>query len=308
MIDTNEANIQGEVSARGTFYTLQKKPGDKGVVVCVHGIGSFSAQFSGLASALVNEGYTVLTYDLIGRGASAYPKDNIFDGAAHVSQLRNLILDLKLHKCARYHIVAHSMGGAIAALYASEHLDEVDSLVLLSPAGLMDLGPLRLVRGCCACFQGIVKRVVHSGQERAWRDDFASHKGKSLDIENNFVDQLAAVNAENPQMYEAFWQSVLQFPLSGIDAAVERVASSDHVSVLLAWGQLDKAVPYTPNYSRWRGYLEAEALEPCPSEQQGRRVRQFEVYADMGHGFLLEHAGAVHQDLITFFQAVEQVK
>jgi pimeloyl-ACP methyl ester carboxylesterase len=290
----------GAMSDNGTFYTL-KRGHTRGLVVCVHGIGSFSAQYEGLAAVLHSKGLSTLTYDLIGRGDSAYPKDNIFDGDAHVSQLRELILFLRLNEGERYHIIAHSMGGAIATLYAAQHLEEIQSLVLLAPAGLMDLGPIKLLRGCCSCFQGIAKNIIASGQEQAWRNDFVSHKGESLEIENAFVEKLYAANRKNPKMYDAFWESALQFPLSGIDAAVEVVSKCKELSVLVMWGMQDAAVKYEPNASRWRHLL----LGDASTGEEQKKIISFVTYENMGHGFLLEHTNALNDDILSFFDNVK---
>ena len=236
----------------------------------------------------------MITYDLIGRGRSVYPTDNSFDGTAHVKQLRDLVKHLELNRGRRYHIIAHSMGGAITALYASENLDEVASLVLMSPAGLMDLGPLGFVRRCPSCVQAIVKRVIASGQEQAWRSDFVSHEGESFDVENAFVGKLRDINVENPRMFDAFWQSALQFPLSGIDDCVEKIASCTHISVLLMWGSLDSAVTYEPNFFRWQNLLGPE------TNKDDQKVISYVTYDNMGHGFLLENPKVAHNDILEF--------
>jgi pimeloyl-ACP methyl ester carboxylesterase len=47
-----------------------------------------------------------------------------YSGESHVRQLRELITELRLHE-EGYHLVGHSMGGALAALYAAKHPGEV---------------------------------------------------------------------------------------------------------------------------------------------------------------------------------------
>ena len=54
---------------QGTNYRV-RGPQDGPVVVCVHGIGSFSVCFDGIATAFVERGFRVVTYDLLGRGHS----------------------------------------------------------------------------------------------------------------------------------------------------------------------------------------------------------------------------------------------
>jgi pimeloyl-ACP methyl ester carboxylesterase len=130
---------------RAAATEIKQEGGTTKTVVCVHGIGSFGGDFEGTCKHMKALGYDVLRYDLIGRGFSAFPADGMFGAAAHVAQLRNLIVHLGLSTQARdghnkYHMVGHSMGGALVALYASEYTDEIESITLLSPAGLMDLG------------------------------------------------------------------------------------------------------------------------------------------------------------------------
>lgn len=278
----------------GTYFVHMVGAEDQHTVVCVHGIGSFCGQYDDLASYLHGKGFSVLTYDLIGRGKSNYPDDERFDGDAHVQQLRNLVLNLKIN-VKRYHIIAHSMGGAIAALYAAQFPEEISSLCLLSPAGLMGSGIFRLLR-CCSCLHKGVKNKLKAGQEEAWRSDFVLHQGKSLEIEDNFVQRVKTANEENPKMFEAFWQSVLQFPLWGIDESVERISACSHLSVFLMWGTEDTAVPYSPNFSRWQ-----HLLESANGDNTAKHI-DFAIYQNLGHGFLLEASEMVHEEIGNFLQ------
>lgn len=203
-MDTNLVQIEcidkpypGELY-RGTHYILRQYVANNEAstepignscrnVVIVHGIGSYFAHFEQFSKYLSEHGYTVLTYDLIGRGYSEYPASNKFDEEMHINQLRDLIEGLYFHH-SKYHIIGHSMGGALAALYADRYSGDISSMIVLSPAGLMDSGVIRLLRGCCSCFQHIVKSMQGSikTQEGIWRADF--HRHDNLPLENAFVD------------------------------------------------------------------------------------------------------------------------
>lgn len=289
-------NIELEAGIN-THYVHAIVPNSKGTIICVHGIGSFSDQFEGMSEYLGAQGYSVMRYDLMGRGRSDFPRDNRFDGEAHVAQLRHLILKLSLND-SKYHLICHSMGGGIGALYASKYPDEIASLILLSPAGLMDLGPLRLVRGCCGCFQSIVRKALTYTQETAWRSGFESHEGASKVEEDAFIEKMIAINIERPLMFEAFWQSALQFPLSGLDDSVEKVAISPKLSVLVMWGKKDKDVPFKPNYLRWKNYFDAHL-------SKDEKVTEYVVYDTLGHAFPLESPAIVNADINKFLLAVD---
>lgn len=273
----------------GTNYVLREYSMVSGTVeklpvVCVHGIGSFHGVWEELVSVLNEAGHSVLCYDLIGRGDSAYPDSGVFDGAAHVAQLRKLISELHFNfregKRCKYHVVGHSMGGAITAMYCAQYAEEVQSAVFLAPAGLMSpAGPLWLVKNCCQCGQSIIKSVLHSSQETAWRNDFADPRGELADKK---VKQLSELFNRVPHQFESVWQSILQFPLSGLEDEVRRVAESD-VSVLLMWGEKDKAVPFD-NFNKWKSCFD----EASSKQQQSGRTLQFITYKDLAHGLFYE--------------------
>jgi pimeloyl-ACP methyl ester carboxylesterase len=287
----------------GTHYIYYPTNTQKETIVFVHGVGSYYAHFDVLISYYREQGYGILAYDLIGRGYSAYPQDNIetsFDGDAHVNQLRNLITHLGLQNGPKYHIIGHSMGGAITTLYASQFSSEIISITLLAPAGLMNMGPISLIRCCCSCFQGIVKSILLKNQEKAWRQDFVSTSEEGMKMQNDFVDNLHAISKMNPNHFESFWQSVLQFPFAHIDEAVRTVVNSD-ISVLLLFGSADKAVPSNPSYPRWCHLLQ-DGTVSRPS-----RLITTKLYDNMGHAFFLEISKNVISDINEFYEGIDKL-
>ena len=144
----------------GTNYRLRGPPAGPRVV-CVHGIGAFHYYVEPVADCLLTEGYRVLTYDLIGRGHSK-PSDS-YGAEAHVEQLWHLLRHVGWADGPVY-VVGHSMGGAVAAGFAVQHRACVAGLVLLSPAGLMSLAQVRLLRRLPGMLQGPVKGVLRKQQ------------------------------------------------------------------------------------------------------------------------------------------------
>eukprot|EP00961_Rhodomonas_salina_P295930 3935896-Rhodomonas_salina.1 len=179
----------------------------------------------------------------MGRGWSDPATDNgHYDGNGHVDQLHQLLTDLKLHEQPK-DIIAHSMGGALAALYLDAHPPAQPSkLVLLSPAGLMNPGPIKPLRAL-SCMHGLIKKVLKSGQEGAWKQDFVVKKGDNFEVMMQMQrDQLH----NNPHSFDAFFQSALHFPLYGIDEQASRVSKLP-LSTLIMWGKQDQAVPMKPS-------------------------------------------------------------
>ena len=161
----------------GTHYILSG--GDnarKPLVVCVHGIDGYHYTFDNLAKLLSSEGYRVLQYDLIGRGFSAPHKSKLYGIIQHLDQLHNLLVHLK-EITTPYHLIGLSMGGSLATIYASHYIEEVRSLTLLAPAGLMKLPNVELLRQC-PCFQTFVRYPIQAaGNHQPWSKTFYKHDG-----------------------------------------------------------------------------------------------------------------------------------
>lgn len=85
---------------------------------------------------LVRQGHSVLRFDFYGRGRSARPHVDYKPGL-FADQMWELITTLGLVQAHhRFDVVASSMGGPVAALFATRHPDAIDKIVLVSPAGL----------------------------------------------------------------------------------------------------------------------------------------------------------------------------
>ena len=293
------SELPGKLFNSKTYYVLSSinHKADEPVVICIHGIGSYHFHFETLSGYLTEKGYTVLSFDLMGRGYSPFPTEefdlngkSIFSAEGHIAQVRELILGLELNK-RKYHIIAHSMGGALACLYASRFGDEVLSLTLLSPAGLMDLNALKLVRNC-SCLHGMVRRQLLNDSEKAYHSDFYTHTGAALQTENESVEKMLGINQKYPHIFEAFWQSLLHFPLCGIESHVSELAKLHHIRTMIIWGDKDTAVPMLPSMSRYVRIYET-AQHPNLHTK---------IYKNAAHAFFLEYPDIFHADMEEFLQ------
>ena len=149
----------GVVTPSGTHYILQGSA-ERPLVLCVHGIGCYHFYFDELTKSLLDGGFRVLRYDLIGRGFSKAV--DVYDREAHLSQLRALLQHLGLSTTPR-HVIGHSMGGALALLHVDEDPVPIKSLTLLAPAGLMD-GAIFAILRSCTCLHGAVSAFLRRGQ------------------------------------------------------------------------------------------------------------------------------------------------
>jgi len=117
------------------------------LVVLVPGFAVPMVVWDDNVPALVGAGFSVLRFDLYGRGRSARPRvdyrpDLFAEQVWELVTAPKLELPPKLRLPNRFHMVASSMGGAVAAAFAARHPETLDRLVLVGPVGLAhDFGP-----------------------------------------------------------------------------------------------------------------------------------------------------------------------
>lgn len=144
---TGEAAIAAqtvEVQGRNISYTLSTpdEPSGSDPVVLLHGFGGAANSWLFNVGEL-SENRPVYALDLPGHGASS--KD-IGDGS--LETLTGIVLGfLDALDIGRAHLVAHSMGGAIALAIATAHPERVASLALLAPCGLGDTVNIDFIEG-----------------------------------------------------------------------------------------------------------------------------------------------------------------
>jgi len=103
-------------------------------VVLLHGNNFAGFYFGVVIDALRQEGFRVIVPDQIGYGRSSKPiiPYNLADMARNT---RSILQSLNISKAM---IVGHSMGGMLAARFATQYPDVVERLVLFNPIGLTD--------------------------------------------------------------------------------------------------------------------------------------------------------------------------
>ncbi|RYH05762.1 alpha/beta hydrolase [archaeon] len=250
--------------------------------------------FDDIAATLSSQGCRTIQYDLIGRGFSSPSPNGRYDVEAHVSQLENLIAHLHLE---RFHVVGHSMGGALSTLYTVKNASKVISLTLIAPAGLMNSFPLSLAKGC---MQSTLRSYLssRSQQENAWRSDFYMKTGVSKERENKMVTSMHKMYDNNPESFNAFFRSVVEFPLYGLEDTVALLGKLQDLPINLIWGKADKSVPYT-NYKRWAEILvkENHDLRMAKHDKAGHAliIEFHEEVAKQIYGFIkLRSPGYIH--------------
>jgi pimeloyl-ACP methyl ester carboxylesterase len=110
------------------LLSITSDTGSGPVVVMIHGIASSSVTFHHLVP-LLNTTHRCITIDILGFGDSPSPEGATYTLAEHAAALHQTIRSLKLRD--PFALVGHSLGGLIAARYASTHERELERLVLV---------------------------------------------------------------------------------------------------------------------------------------------------------------------------------
>ncbi|HEY5618137.1 MAG TPA: alpha/beta hydrolase [Vicinamibacterales bacterium] len=150
-------------------------------VVLLHGNNFAGFYWGGPIDALRRQGFRVVVPDQIGYGRSSKPiiPYNFHDMARNT---RLILQSLKIEKAM---IVGHSMGGMLAARFATQYPDMTERLVLYNPIGLVDPRFGRpwestdeaYKRALPATYQtvraGIMRYVAHN--TTAWNPEFEKY-------------------------------------------------------------------------------------------------------------------------------------
>jgi pimeloyl-ACP methyl ester carboxylesterase len=110
-------------------YQLSGNP-DEPLVVLVHGFSTPSYIWDPTYQTLINSGFSVLRFDLYGRGYSDRPELD-YNLDLFVNQLDELLDKLEITQ--PIHLVGLSMGGPIVAEYTNRHPETLRSLTLIDP-------------------------------------------------------------------------------------------------------------------------------------------------------------------------------
>lgn len=113
-------------------------------VIVAHGAGEHGGRYRHLARALPPQGFPVWAIDHRGHGRSGGPR--YLDSAdSAVRDLDQLVTHVAAQQpAAPIFLLGHSLGGAIALLYALRHQDRLAGLILSAPAASDAAAPLLL--------------------------------------------------------------------------------------------------------------------------------------------------------------------
>jgi len=137
VIREEQVALSGRLRARITYHVA----GDGPPVILLHGWGASWYLWQATMLALAGAGYRALAPDHIGCGQSSKPR-LFYTPQDYSAYLNGFLSALGLERVA---LVGHSLGGHIALSHALAHPQQVERLVLVSPAfsALRQITPTR---------------------------------------------------------------------------------------------------------------------------------------------------------------------
>ena len=123
----------------GTVRAYEFGPDDGRKVLLVHGISTPCLALGAVAHRLAEKGCRVCIFDLFGRGYSETPADLPQDLRLFTTQILLVLASSPLSWTGpnTFSIVGYSLGGGISAGFTSFFPNLIESLVLISPSGLI---------------------------------------------------------------------------------------------------------------------------------------------------------------------------
>jgi pimeloyl-ACP methyl ester carboxylesterase len=217
---------------------------DDEIIILVHGFSTPSFVWNGILEDLLSTGKKVLVYDHYGRGFSARPNAK-YSLDFYVATLEELLLSLKIE--TKINIVGYSMGGPIAAEFASLNSEKIETLSLIAPAGYISESPWYL--------KVFTYPIIGDYVFRAFPNVFKSISAS----ETSYSDDPKSINEEeftnlfmNQTFYKGFTDALLStirnFDMSDSSIIYKKIDDLE-IDSLVIWGTQDKVVPI-------KGYIE----------------------------------------------------
>jgi pimeloyl-ACP methyl ester carboxylesterase len=128
------SGLKRRVVQVGDHRVVYSEGGHGEPVILLHGFGASADSWNRFAKPLTKR-YHVIAPDQPGWGQSTRLEAESYGYPQQVERLHQFVTQLGLK---RFHLLGHSMGGFIASAYAARYPDEVITLGLIAPHGMVE--------------------------------------------------------------------------------------------------------------------------------------------------------------------------
>ena len=228
---TENCLINGSRVAFGVF-------GQGWPVVLIHGTPSSSLIWRNVVPNLVNAGYKVHLFDLLGYGLSERPWNPSTDTSisGQVPILEGLLSEWALNEA---HIVAHDIGGAVAQRFTVQAPQRVKTLTLIDTVSFDSYPSKRTRQQMQAGLENLIKKPDHEhcAHFREWllsavcdKEKFA---GSSLDT---FVDYISGPVGQG----SLFQHQIRHYDPRHTMEIIDHLSDLGQLPVHIIWGAQDE--------------------------------------------------------------------
>lgn len=231
----------------GDSHWVYYEGGDGPTIVLLHGFSSNKEVWLPVAKLLTPHFHLIIP-DLPGWGGSSRDARASYNIDAQAARLDGFVQTLRLQ---RFVLVGHSMGGAIAGVYASEHPEHVAELALVDAFGLK-------------AKENAFTREVEAGKDPFGFADRAGFKRldalvfeKPLDLPGRFVDVLVKQNENDHAFIE---RTLKELGQPGQILALQNRLGQLSMPVLGLWCHDDKVMDISALDSLRNGLTAASTI------------------------------------------------
>lgn len=227
-VETHTANV-GDVEM--TYFERQ---GDGPTVMLVHG---FSADKNNWISMMpyVPSDWHVIIPDLAGHGDTTLPASGDYSLDKQVERLHTLMKTLDI---PTFHLIGNSMGGAISALYATYHPEQITSLVLMDSAGVDAPNPSEFMQ---AVARGENPLIATDKDSFEYRWDYVMHSPMFLPWPLRPV--VIRDTIKRADTFKDVFQDVLAArELTNSTEFLQMLKNNVTMPVLIMWGKEDRVL------------------------------------------------------------------
>jgi pimeloyl-ACP methyl ester carboxylesterase len=224
----------------GQVYLRSAGTPNKPAVVMVHGLGDEASTCWEDILQRLKKDYHIFTFDLPGFGRST--KRNALYSPVNYARLIHQLTDKHVGK--PFHLVGHSMGGAISLQYTHSYPASVKTLTLIDAAGILHR-------------QAYTKYLAPLGVDKALNQYNVFDERKVTDLAGTLMSALEKrypVNMDLLINLEPFRSKVLRGDPSAIAGLAlvqndfSRIPETIHQPTLIVWGDQDKIAPVRTGY------------------------------------------------------------
>jgi alpha-beta hydrolase superfamily lysophospholipase len=238
-------------AADGTclYYREWLHPQALGAVVMLHGLGEHGGRYDELAALFYAEGLSVRIHDHRGHGRSGGARGSLRHSEDYLNDLQQVFQHFAVQTGCVPILFGHSMGGLLAARFATGGYARVRGLILSSPALGLRLSryqrlllavSTRLAPGLAVASGLPTQAISHDASVvQTSREDRLNHGKVAARVVNFMLAAIAQVQGDASTFTEP-----LLLLVAGDDSLVDPEASRTFFARL---GDIDKTLHYYPD-------------------------------------------------------------